>query len=245
MYIDYSKITTKVLEQIYNDNKDDIEVLFQITNRYINERINDTIVLRNLKKLETIEDSHFQCRVKLIIAKYCLNKDNLKEAKMYLEQVKSSGDYKYSTIAMNRLRDLNKRIDNGLPRFMDIYKEAKAYSQYHQYEEALKRYEKCLDIDPNNLFVMNEMAYAYTELGCYDKACKCYSCLFSGSDKDKNLGVIGLTKIAILEGDYNKAYGLINELKIITLKDQEIKDNLLASIFYLKGDYEKELTYLS
>ena len=53
MYIDYSKITTKVLEQIYNDNKDDIEVLFQITNRYINERINDTIVLRNLKKLET------------------------------------------------------------------------------------------------------------------------------------------------------------------------------------------------
>lgn len=50
MYIDYSKITTKVLEQIYNDNKDDIEVLFQITNRYINERINDTIVLRNLKK---------------------------------------------------------------------------------------------------------------------------------------------------------------------------------------------------
>ena len=50
MYIDYSKITTKVLEQIYNDNKDDIEVLFQITNRYINERINDTIVLINLKK---------------------------------------------------------------------------------------------------------------------------------------------------------------------------------------------------
>ena len=68
--------------------------------------------------------------------------------------------------------------------------------------------------------------------------------LFDGSDKDKNLGVIGLTKIAILERDYDKAYGLINELKIITLKDQEIKDNLLASIFYLKGDYEKELTYL-
>lgn len=178
MYIDYSKITTKFLEQIYNDNKDDIEVLFQITNRYINERINDTIVLRNLKKLETIEDSHFQCRVKLIIAKYCLNKDNLKEAKMYLEQVKSSGDYKYSTIAMNRLRDLNKRIDNGLPKFMDIYKEAKVYSQYHQYKEALKRYENCLDIDPNNLFVMNEMAYLYTELGNYDKACECYSCLF-------------------------------------------------------------------
>ena len=57
MYIDYSKITTKVLEQIYNDNKDDIEVLFQITNRYINERINDTIVLRNLKKLETINET--------------------------------------------------------------------------------------------------------------------------------------------------------------------------------------------
>lgn len=51
MYKDYSKITTKVLEQIYNDNKDDIEVLFQITNRYINERINDNIVLKNFAML--------------------------------------------------------------------------------------------------------------------------------------------------------------------------------------------------
>ena len=44
MYIDYSKITTEVLEQIYIENKDDIEVLFQITNRYINERIKEEVV---------------------------------------------------------------------------------------------------------------------------------------------------------------------------------------------------------
>lgn len=244
MYIDYSKITTEVLEQIYNDNKDDIEVLFQITNRYINERIKEEVVLENLKKLRTVGDDHFQCRVKLITAKYCLNKDNLKEAKMYLEQVKSSGDYKYSAIASDRLSDLNKRMASGLPEFMDVYKEAKLYSKYRQYKEALKRYEECLSIEPDNLFVINEMAYVNVELGNYDKASEYYNRLFDGSDKDKNLGVIGLTKIAILEGDYDKAYGLINELKIITLKDQEIKDNLLASIFYLKGDYEKELTYL-
>lgn len=59
MYIDYSKITTEVLEQIYNDNKDDIEVLFQITNRYINERIKEEVVLENLKKLRTVGDDHF------------------------------------------------------------------------------------------------------------------------------------------------------------------------------------------
>ena len=244
MYIDYSKITTEVLEQIYNDNKDDIEVLFQITNRYINERIKEEVVLENLKKLRTVGDDHFQCRVKLIIAKDYLNKCDKQEAKMYLEQVKSSGDYKYSEIASGRLRDLNKRMASGLPEFMDVYKEAKLYSKYRQYKEALKRYEECLSIEPDNLFVINEMAYVNVELGNYDKASEYYNRLFDGSDKDKNLGVIGLTKIAILEGDYDKAYGLINELKIITLKDQEIKDNLLASIFYLKGDYEKELTYL-
>ena len=85
MYIDYSKITTEVLEQIYIENKDDIEVLFQITNRYINERIKEEVVLENLKKLRTVGDDHFQCRVKLITAKYCLNKDNLKEAKFIVE----------------------------------------------------------------------------------------------------------------------------------------------------------------
>lgn len=30
MYIDYSKITTEVLEQIYIENKDDIEVYFKL-----------------------------------------------------------------------------------------------------------------------------------------------------------------------------------------------------------------------
>ena len=59
MYIDYSKITTEVLEQIYNDNKDDIEVLFQITNRYINERIKEEVVLENLKKLKAVEECSF------------------------------------------------------------------------------------------------------------------------------------------------------------------------------------------
>lgn len=244
MYIDYGKITTEVLEQIYRENKDDIEVLFQITNRYINERIKEEVILENLKKLKAVEDAHFQCRVKLIIAKDYLNKGDKQEAKMYLEQVKNSKDYKYSAIASDRLRDLNKRMTSGLPEFMDVYKEAKLYSKYRQYGEALKRYEECLSIEPDNLFVINEMAYVNVELGNYDKASEYYNRLFTGSDKDKNLGVIGLTKIAILEGDYDKAYGLINELKIITLKDQEIKDNLLASIFYLKGDYEKELTYL-
>ncbi len=118
------------------------------------------------------------------------------KASSYIE----SGQYKQAIKSAERSLELAKPGDKKENSYLLL---GFAYNRLEQYEDALQKFDKAIEIDPNRIDLWQHKAYTLTKLGRYMEVLKCYE-VMTGLEPDN-------PEIWNKKGEIHLALGQMNE----------------------------------
>lgn len=120
--------------------------------------------------------------------------------------------------------------------------------------EAIKLYNKCLEIFPNDAYVLTALANLYLKLEDMAKAQSLYLRLlddkmfYSNSKKKQishNIAYLGLAKISFRQNNIPLFKKYLAQVEPLSKRDIELKNDLEANLFFYYEQYQKAIAKLS
>ena len=117
------------------------------------------------------------------------------------------------------------------------YNAANLYFGLHQYDEAIRYYQRTLEIDPKNKLVMNMLGYTHAQKGDFKQAISCLEKYIKMAPDEPN-PYDSLGEIYLYLGEYKKAQKLFK--KAIHVNDDFYPSwNHLANVYLDRGQYNQ------
>ncbi|MFB0565703.1 MAG: protein kinase [Candidatus Aminicenantaceae bacterium] len=172
-----------------------------------------------------------------------------KKAKMYSEKATEKErlyiEAQYANIierdSEKRIR-LLKELAGKYPKEKEVhYILGLIYHSRNLFEDAIEEYQKALELDPNSGYVMNDLAYTYSDMGNYENAIEYFKKYASVSPGDAN-PFDSMAEQYFRMGQLDEAIEIYN--KALEIKPDFGSDRNIAYIFALKEDYAEAMKWL-
>ncbi len=166
------------------------------------------------------------------------NLESLKEKATVREQYQIDLNEAFMVADINRIL---KTYQEWIQKFPDDaeanYNAANLYYGLHQYDEAIRYYQRTLEIDPKNKLVMNMLGYTYAQKGDFKQAISHLEKYIKMAPDEPN-PYDSLGEIYLYLGEYKKAQKLFK--KAIRVNDDFYPSwNHLANVYLDRGQYNR------
>ncbi len=169
------------------------------------------------------------------------------EANLYLGKIALRSDSELLFDAKNYI-DYVLECGNDYQREQATFELATKYRILNYFDEAIKLYKKCLEIIPNDLYVLTDLVNLYLKLDEVNEAEKyCFYLLdgakYSNSFRKKtistNAAYLGLARVNFRKGDIKKLWEYLDKVEPLTKRDIEQKSDIEANLMFNQGKYDE------
>ena len=188
------KELNKLIESYNNDNKDNLASLYYERAFCYNQLAEFELALEDINSFLAIDNneniwlykSMLLMRLKKFdeVIEFCEKMLKIKHKDELVEDILFA---KRRMEEINEYNAINDRIKNNSASANDYFESAEISATFARYDEAIKNYQKAIELDPNNPFFYNGLAIIYANLSDYKKAMETFDKALSISPDDKNI----------------------------------------------------------